>query len=157
MRFTAYNRADEVLYSQAYYSIGGGFIVKDEDFDKTPFSVEHQNDIPFAYLFLLAPVALACIHGFSFHTASRLLELCNQHNLSIAEVQLRNELAMGRTEAEAIFPPFVFLIFIPMLTVQVKRDLLNIWYVMDQCIQRGLESRETHLPGGLNVLFSNSP
>ncbi len=69
LRFTAYNRHGEILLSQIYYSIGGGFIVTDEGFEAS------------------AQIALP----YPFANANELLRLCRENNLSIAELMLANE------------------------------------------------------------------
>lgn len=71
MLFSAYDIEGNILLSQIYYSIGGGFIVTDEEFDKQGSA---NNEIP-----------------FNFSTADELLSLCNKNNLSIAQLMLENE------------------------------------------------------------------
>ena len=70
MRLHAFNN-DTCVYSKTYYSIGGGFIVDEENFGK---DVSHQHDLP-----------------FSFSSAHELLELCHAKNLSISELMMANE------------------------------------------------------------------
>ncbi|KTC67987.1 L-serine dehydratase [Legionella birminghamensis] len=72
MRFTAFDKAGSVLCSQVYYSIGGGFITTEEDFDET------SSDI--------TPVP------YPFDNAFELLTLCRDNHLSIAELMMVNEL-----------------------------------------------------------------
>lgn len=71
LKFTAYDLEGNVLLSQIYYSIGGGFIVTDEDFGKTA-----THDAPLPY---------------PFETAEALLSLCKNNKLTIAELMLKNE------------------------------------------------------------------
>lgn len=71
MLFLAYDKNNNPLISQIYYSIGGGFIVTDQDFDK-----EESKDLKVPY---------------NFSTAEQLLNLCNSNNLTIAELMLENE------------------------------------------------------------------
>lgn len=71
MRFTAYAENDRVLFTQVYYSIGGGFVVTDEAFDQPSVSAQP------------AP--------YPFSSAEELLDLCRTHQLSIAELMLANE------------------------------------------------------------------
>lgn len=72
MRFTAYNEKDQILVNQVYYSIGGGFITTEDDFNKT---VSTENPLP-----------------YSFDTAAQLLHHCQSHQLTIAELMMANEL-----------------------------------------------------------------
>ncbi len=71
MRFSAFNNDNQLLISQVYYSIGGGFITTEEDFHKT---TTDTNPPP-----------------YPFSTAKELLDLCEKNNLSIAELMLENE------------------------------------------------------------------
>lgn len=96
--------------AETWYSIGGGFVVKEgEETDST-----EQVQLPF-------PV----------HTADDLLHWCMKTGMSIAEIVMENEHAW-RTEPD------------------VKKDLLNIWRVMKECIYRGCHTSGM-LPGGLMV------
>jgi L-serine dehydratase len=72
MRFTAYGNASAILKSQVYYSIGGGFITTEEDFDKAN---TEEATVP-----------------YPFSTAFELITHCEQNNLSIAELMMANEL-----------------------------------------------------------------
>lgn len=71
MLFLAYDNKSNMLMSQVYYSIGGGFIVTEEEFDK---SENNTNLIP-----------------YNFATAEELISLCHKHNFTIAELMLENE------------------------------------------------------------------
>ena len=71
MRFTAFDE-QHLLFSQVYYSIGGGFITTEEDFD-TPSAQPHLLPYP-------------------FDTAKQLLAHCNKNHLSIVDVMMANEL-----------------------------------------------------------------
>lgn len=64
------------LFSQSYYSIGGGFIIKEEDFAKEKVSALQlaEKEVP-----------------FSFDSAEELLEKCKEHGLSISALMLQNE------------------------------------------------------------------
>ncbi|MEP1384699.1 MAG: L-serine ammonia-lyase [Paraglaciecola sp.] len=71
----AYNKQQEVLDEATYYSIGGGFIVHDDEFD----SVKNQAS-------LIKNNVL-----YPFKSAARLLELCAEHGLSISSLMAKNE------------------------------------------------------------------
>lgn len=71
MRFTSFDEHKQVLLTAVYYSIGGGFITTEEDFDKAGLD---QGNLP-----------------YPFATAFELLQHCQQQNLSIAEVMMQNE------------------------------------------------------------------
>jgi L-serine dehydratase len=70
MRFTAFAANNSLLAAQVYYSIGGGFIVTEQEFGQQP----HATILP-----------------YPFETAEELLAICNQHQLTIAKVMLANE------------------------------------------------------------------
>ena len=68
-------RNDTVVAQQTYYSIGGGFIIKDEDFDETKaHAATLQASVP-----------------YPFKTAEALLHLCKTNGLSISSLMLNNE------------------------------------------------------------------
>ncbi|MDP3977318.1 MAG: L-serine ammonia-lyase [Pseudomonas sp.] len=68
---------------------------------------------------------------YPFTTARQLLAHCAEHNLSISQVMLANE-AAWRPEA------------------QTRAGLLNIWQVMQDCVEAGCRN-EGIMPGGLKV------
>jgi L-serine dehydratase len=70
MRFTAYNSTNDVLSTNTYYSVGGGFIVEEHD----TVLQEMANDVP---------------HPFS--SAEQLIKLCAEHNFSISRLMMENE------------------------------------------------------------------
>ena len=77
MSLHAYN-GETLLLSQTYYSIGGGFIVRDDQWDVAKQEAKQiSNTVP-----------------FSFRTASQLLSLCKEQGLSISALMLRNEQAL---------------------------------------------------------------
>ncbi|MDW6093058.1 L-serine ammonia-lyase [Vibrio rhizosphaerae] len=70
---------DERLYSKTYYSIGGGFIVDEENFG---LSIESSDEVPYPYI-----------------SASELVSQCRESGLSISTLVLENEKAL-RSEEE---------------------------------------------------------
>ncbi|CDZ78852.1 L-serine dehydratase TdcG [Legionella massiliensis] len=72
MRFTAYDNSGVTLLSQVYYSIGGGFITTEEEFDKATTTVSPPP--------------------YPFTTGDQLLRQCKENNLSIPELMMANEL-----------------------------------------------------------------
>jgi L-serine dehydratase len=79
MRFTAYDQRGNELFTEIYYSIGGGFIVTEDEYDQPK-----QELSPPPY---------------PFETAATLLKLCQENNLSIASLMLANE-CHWRTQTE---------------------------------------------------------
>ncbi len=72
MRFKAFDKNNNEIYSHIYYSIGGGFIV-DEIQASNP---QPTNEIPIPY---------------PFSTTKELLKHCEDNNLSIKDIMLANE------------------------------------------------------------------
>ena len=115
MTFFAYHN-ESLLKSSTYYSIGGGFIVKDEDF-------EAQKNEKFSQAQMDAP--------FPFSTANELMQICQDNSFRISSLMLKNETMLLPEE-------------------EVKKRLLHIWHVMQECIENGKQT-EGILPGGLKV------
>lgn len=79
MRFSAYDDKQAELRSEIYYSIGGGFILTEE---QASHPQPDNSDVP-----------------YPFSTAKDLLELCEKNHLSIKDLVLANECSL-RPEAE---------------------------------------------------------
>lgn len=75
MRFTAFDAQGKELKRQVYYSIGGGFIVTEQQFGKQP-----QSTITIPY---------------PFDSAKTLFDTCRKHRLTIAELMFKNEQALA--------------------------------------------------------------
>lgn|SRR5690625_1753239 len=112
MKSSVFDADGNELDSQITYSIGGGFVVTEEELDK-PLTTERKV-------------------RHDYRTGNQLLELCQQQGKSIAELTWENELEWREPE-------------------DVRAELLNIWQVMQDCVQSGIERTETTLPGGLKV------
>lgn len=69
---------EELIYSKTYYSIGGGFIVDEENFGK-----EVENPIKMPY---------------EFSSAEQLVNLCNENGLSISGLVLENQKALSSAQ-----------------------------------------------------------
>jgi len=78
IRFSAFSEQGDLLINQVYYSIGGGFIVTEEEFDQNP-TVSNPPPYPFS-------------------TGDALLILCKENKLSIAELMLANEQTWRSTD-----------------------------------------------------------
>ncbi|GAA0857378.1 L-serine ammonia-lyase [Aliiglaciecola litoralis] len=78
MSIMAYSKKQLVL-SQTYYSIGGGFIVNEEDFQSVKnMSLEaEQKPLP-----------------YSFSSAAELIQKCKENGLSISALMLQNEMTV---------------------------------------------------------------
>ncbi|ATA23106.1 L-serine ammonia-lyase [Brenneria goodwinii] len=83
MTLRAYHH-QELVYSKTYYSIGGGFVVDQENFGKTNVEAER------------AP--------YPFFSAQKLLRHCHDNCLSVSAIVMKNEIAMhGREAIERYF------------------------------------------------------
>ena len=79
MRLSAFDNEGNLLVSQVYYSIGGGFITTEENYDKNP---TENHTLP-----------------FPFETSAQLLSHCKDNQCSIAELMMSNELSWRSQEA----------------------------------------------------------
>ncbi len=80
LQLTAFDANEQVLLAKTYYSVGGGFVVDDDEPE------------------IAADVVSAAV-PFPFSSAAELMSLCHQHQLSIAELMLANE-KVWRNETE---------------------------------------------------------
>ena len=113
MVFSAFDKDSQILSSQTYYSVGGGFVI-DETAEGSDYLAEDPRTV-----------------AYPFESANQLLELCKEHNLSIAQLMLENEKSWRSEE-------------------QIREGLLNLWSVMQACVANGIANGGM-LPGGLNV------
>ena len=146
LRLTAFGPQGQVLLTQVFYSIGGGFILTAEEFANA--SGVRKRDVP-----------------YPFTSAADLLNMAGGNHLSIAEVVFRNEVALLqdpsiRYRIERILHPRH-----PEATHRgevipeaqqispedtLRAAILVLWDVMRASIDRGIATEGT-LPGGLNV------
>lgn len=78
MRFTAYDRENKEVLTKIYYSIGGGFILNEDD---TPQTQIINTSVP-----------------YPFTNAKTLLTLCETNQLTIKELMLANEASFQSLE-----------------------------------------------------------
>jgi L-serine dehydratase len=110
LRFAAMAPAGHVLMAETWFSIGGGFVLREGE----TAAAETGPPVP-----------------YPFATAGEMLAMAHAAGLSIAGLQLANEVA---TRSEP----------------QLRAHLAQIAATMDACIDRGLAG-EGILPGGLKV------
>lgn len=125
MTFEALNKDGKKIYSETFYSIGGGFFVDqrglEEDNALAPAGGSKKSNG--------SPVVKT--PPFQFETMKDIIKICEKHNMTVAEMTYENE-KTWRSEEE------------------IKDRLLKIWHVMDACINKGLNTQGV-LPGGLGV------
>jgi L-serine dehydratase len=121
MRFSAFDLGGGLLLERLFFSIGGGFIVTEEERIAAQ-APQAESDHPEKAV------------PYPFHSALELLEKAAAGNITIPQLMLANECALleGGDEQE------------------VRRRILHLWNVMQECTKRGIEA-EGILPGGLNV------
>jgi L-serine dehydratase len=115
MRFTASDADGHVLLSREYYSVGGGFVLDEDEIERADLTADDRA-LPVPY---------------PFNSGDELLRRTRETGLSISELILANE-RTRRSEEE------------------IRLGLLQIWEVMQECVERGVRATGT-LPGGLNV------
>jgi len=108
--------ADDTHYQKTYYSVGGGFVISEENANNP--DEDHA-----------APTI--DVIPYPFNSAAELLEQCREHDLSISELVLANELHYRDQE-------------------EVFAYLDAIWESMQDCVTRGCQNSGI-LPGGLDV------
>ncbi|MDR3492574.1 MAG: L-serine ammonia-lyase [Gammaproteobacteria bacterium] len=80
MRFSAYDKNNELLSSQIFYSIGGGFILNEEETTQKPFPYV-ETDVP-----------------YPFDTAKQLIQHCETTHLQIKDIVFENEKSLHTAE-----------------------------------------------------------
>jgi len=113
MRLTAFDVQGKAVLERTYYSVGGGFVVNQDAQGQAVLSVD-QREL-----------------AYPFTTGMALLEQCQKHQLSIAQIMLYNERAW-RSEEDTF------------------AGLRRIWQAMQECVQRGVQATGV-LPGGYKV------
>ena len=101
------------IHRDTYYSVGGGFVVDEAQASSGVVDLD------------------STVLPYDFSSAAELLELCQTHNLRVAELMLANE-KVWRSEEE------------------IRSGLMKLWRAMQDCVEQGLK-HEGILPGGLNV------
>lgn len=85
MRFKAFDANGNVLLSDIYYSVGGGFVVPQEQALEPAFTSSLEESIP-----------------FPFQTCEELMEHCRQNKMTVAQIVMENE-KTWRTEEQIRF------------------------------------------------------
>ena len=133
MRFTACDNTGTKLTEEVFYSIGGGFIVSEAE--RTTETQTTTRTVP-----------------YPFRSSADLLATASQHNLTIAELMLANEVALLNDPNLTINRPQPPSSSQPNASPEekIETSILAIWQTMQQCTDRGIAT-EGILPGGLNV------
>jgi L-serine dehydratase len=143
IRFTVFDVNGDTLASDIFYSVGGGFILSAAEF-AAPNTKANNRQVP-----------------YPFTSAAELLQLAEQHHLTIAQIVLANEIALlhdpsiTRRIDRIVSPARPGNEAPPDMSSrtpeqQIEAAIFTLWHTMEQCIERGLHTEGT-LPGGLNV------
>ncbi len=81
IRFKAFDACGHVLLSDIYYSVGGGFVVPQDQVLEPNFTTSFDDEVP-----------------YPFQTCEELLQHCRDEGKSIAEIVLANELTWRSEE-----------------------------------------------------------
>ncbi len=132
IRFSAFDRTGKRLSEEVFFSVGGGFIVSEQEWIGAATNVPGDDrSVP-----------------YPFRSAAELLDICATHHVTIAELVLANECALLGQPGLKISRPA------PSSSAtaedSVQSSILALWQTMEACAQRGIET-EGKLPGGLNV------
>ncbi|KAI8333369.1 serine dehydratase alpha chain-domain-containing protein [Chlamydoabsidia padenii] len=134
MRLCAYDKDANMVATNEYFSIGGGFVVNDAT------QMDHGENVYYKQEDEKADEVVAerkeqdiAVVSLPFRNAEELIAVCKRENMTIAQVVYENELKWS-TPAE------------------IREKLLRIWNTMDDSIRNGvMADTEERLPGGLNV------
>ena len=113
MVLMATDKQGDVTLSQVFYSIGGGFVMTEQELAAGK-ATDEGTPVP-----------------FPFKSATEMLKMSNASGKTIAAMKRSNEEARGGA-------------------ANLKKGSARLWQVMNDCINRGLET-DGILPGGLNV------
>ncbi|KAI8069718.1 serine dehydratase alpha chain-domain-containing protein [Gongronella butleri] len=133
MRLCAYDKDANMVATNEYFSIGGGFVVNDAT------QLDHGENVYYKQLEEDKHAVVAerkdqdiAVVSLPFRNAEELIAVCKRENMSIAQVVYENELKWHTP-------------------LEIKEKLLRIWNTMDESIRNGVMATEERLPGGLNV------
>jgi L-serine deaminase len=157
MRFSGYDKNGDLVATNEFFSIGGGFVVneqtqlaqnvfyKDQRVDHA-VEVEHTKSSGKEAEILMKqtgassettslPTRVESKYisvALPFDNAQSLLDICQNKNMTIAQVVFQNELQWRNAE-------------------DITARTLHIWDVMNASIQNGIHATQEYLPGGLRV------
>lgn len=146
MRFSCFDGNGDLLATNEYFSVGGGFVVNEKTkVDENLFykgvdkSVVHGARLHQTHQAEQGDP----IHSskdddpghppYPFDSGNSLLAITRKHNLTIAQIVHDNERYFGLSEQD------------------IHDKLMRIWAVMDDCIRTGVSTTERTLPGRLKL------
>ncbi|KAL0091017.1 L-serine ammonia-lyase [Phycomyces blakesleeanus] len=147
LRFCAYDESANMVATNEYFSIGGGFVVnaatqldhgenvyyKQDITDETKETKSKAKAVAEAEAVAERTQQDIAVVALPFKNSEELLAVCKRENMTIAQVVYENELKWSTPE-------------------EIREKLLRIWNTMDESIRNGvMASPHDYLPGGLNV------
>lgn len=148
MRFSCFGADGDLLATNEYFSVGGGFVVNEatkvsenlfyKGVDKRTVHearLHHGHNVTEGQS-TTQPSETSCdttSPPFPFTSGDSLLALTRKHNMTIAQIVHENERFYGLSDEE------------------IHSKLLQIWRTMDECIRTGVSTSETTLPGRLQL------
>jgi len=147
MRFSVFDENGNLLATNEYFSVGGGFVVNEKTkVDENLFyKGVDKRTVHGARLHQHvhvggSPTVVDREHSsgseqppYPFKSGDSLLNLTRTHNMTIAQIVYDNERSFGYNDED------------------IHSKLMRIWAVMDDCIRSGVHTRETTLPGRLGL------
>ncbi|KAF8633243.1 hypothetical protein AX15_001439 [Amanita polypyramis BW_CC] len=151
MRFSCFGVDGDLLATNEYFSVGGGFVVNEKTkvdenlfykgIDKSMVHGARLHQSPSQTEPSISdkePIErssskLGGQPPYPFESGKTLLGLTRKHNLTIAQIVYDNEKFFGYTD------------------VEIHDKLMRIWRVMDDCIRTGVSATEPTLPGRLGL------
>ncbi|KDQ61618.1 hypothetical protein JAAARDRAFT_31094 [Jaapia argillacea MUCL 33604] len=143
MRFSVFDQTGDLLATNEYFSVGGGFVVNDKTkVDENLFykgvdkSIVHGARLHQSHM--SEPGDAQQPKGsphppYPFTSGDSLLALTKRHNMTIAQIVYDNEQYFGLSDDD------------------IHEKLMRIWGVMDGCIRQGVTTSEKTLPGRLGL------
>ncbi|KAJ3782875.1 serine dehydratase alpha chain-domain-containing protein [Lentinula aff. detonsa] len=160
MRFSAFDEDGNLLATNEYYSVGGGFVVNEKTkVDENLFyKGVDKSVVPPARLHQMHSLTEPSLSSpssepssgpftphdesishddasppYPFESGNSLLALTQKHNMTIAQIVYDNEKSFGYLDED------------------IHQKILRIWSVMDECIQTGVTAKVPTLPGRLGL------
>ncbi|KAH9993682.1 serine dehydratase alpha chain-domain-containing protein [Russula compacta] len=147
MRFSVFDENGDLLATNEYFSVGGGFVVNEKTkVDENLFykgvdksSVHSARLLQHVHVGGNSnPMDQELPSGsaqppYPFKSGDNLLNLTRVHNMTIAQIAYDNERSFGYSDED------------------IHNKLMRIWAVMDDCIRSGVHTHETTLPGRLGL------
>ncbi|ORY97966.1 L-serine ammonia-lyase [Syncephalastrum racemosum] len=135
LRFCVYDKDANLIATNEYFSIGGGFVVNENtqlDHGENVYYKEETKEKKDTVVAERRQQDVAVV-SLPFRNAEELLQVCRRENMTIAQVVFENELKWSTPD-------------------EIRNKLLRIWNTMDESIRNGvMASSEDCLPGALKV------